>query len=891
MLRGRTIDLMPPDSSDRKPMDPDAVAGQSFTTVRKGYEPDEVRAFQLSVASVMRETKLRYEDMERRLAEVERRAADPRDLDEHAVTQLLGEETARVLETARQAANDIRARAEAGAVEREATLAERERLSREAADSYSEATRSAADEADRRIRADADSYSQEVRAAADAETVAQRAAADEYSERIRSAADSEVASLRATASAEAERLRAEAASVLTERTAEAETAASAILGEADAYSTRVRADADRYSEATRAAADSYRSDTQAGADAYKADATAEGDRLRSEGEDAARRMREEADEDIAARAAKAEADARDALDAARDQGRQMVEEARNYRERVIADLADRRRTARGQLDAVAATRDALAVAMSDVASNLATSHRQLTDLNIDSTLLGDAATDRETLEANDRPLAAADSIEAEGDSGAPDDSDATEAVAQARDGLADGDLAHGDLADGDLATADDDSDEASEVVVDDELDTDDAALAGIDSDSVVGLDDAATEHEADDGPSEAPASEKLLAEAVVDLTAADPTDPASASAVIDLTEPELAESEPDTVEDDDEASHDAPTAEVQALASSAEIEADEADEADEAHETDGDTVAGSDVETADDGGQLDPREGRIDDIFARIRADRRDETEPETEPQPEPADPAEATGDGEGSATTDASATGETAAQGAVDGAGVTSDSDPDVDLLDRRDGALEQIEKQLARRLKRVLADEQNEALDLLRRTKATPTADNILPTEADHQERYRSAALEDLSDAERVGAGFYGEVPDHRADVFDVAGDFASEILRQIRAQLVRALDDGGDEYELGDRIRACYREWKTQRIAETARHFVMVAFSRGVAEAAEDGSEFRWLMDDGDQPCPDCDDNQIGGAVTKGTAFPTGDLTPPAHPGCRCLTVPVE
>jgi len=106
---------MPADPSERPVFEPDAVAGKSFTQARRGYEPDEVRAFLLSVASQIRDAKLRYEDMERRLVEVERRAADPRDLDETAVTQLLGEETARVLETARNAAADIRNRAEAEA--------------------------------------------------------------------------------------------------------------------------------------------------------------------------------------------------------------------------------------------------------------------------------------------------------------------------------------------------------------------------------------------------------------------------------------------------------------------------------------------------------------------------------------------------------------------------------------------------------------------------------------------------------------------------------------------------------------------------------------------------------------------------------------------------------
>ena len=46
---------------------------------------------------------------------------------------------------------------------------------------------------------------------------------------------------------------------------------------------------------------------------------------------------------------------------------------------------------------------------------------------------------------------------------------------------------------------------------------------------------------------------------------------------------------------------------------------------------------------------------------------------------------------------------------------------------------------------------------------------------------------------------------------------------------------------------------------------------------------------VVDDGGVPCPDCDDNSLAGSVPKGEPFPTGDLHPPAHPGCRCIAVP--
>ena len=132
--------------------------------------------------------------------------------------------------------------------------------------------------------------------------------------------------------------------------------------------------------------------------------------------------------------------------------------------------------------------------------------------------------------------------------------------------------------------------------------------------------------------------------------------------------------------------------------------------------------------------------------------------------------------------------------------------------------------------------------------------------------------------------------ELAERTADVGDVAGEFAAELVRQLRGRLEAAFDDGGDEQEISDRIRSCYREWKTQRIADTAAHYVLVAFNRGVAEAAAAGTSARWVVDDGGTPCPDCDDNALAGAVPAGEPFPTGDLHPPAHPGCRCLAVPV-
>jgi hypothetical protein len=69
------------------------------------------------------------------------------------------------------------------------------------------------------------------------------------------------------------------------------------------------------------------------------------------------------------------------------------------------------------------------------------------------------------------------------------------------------------------------------------------------------------------------------------------------------------------------------------------------------------------------------------------------------------------------------------------------------------------------------------------------------------------------------------------------------------------------------------------------------VAAAFARGVLAATPDGVSLRWVVDDGEDRCPDCDDNALGGATAKGEAYPTGQIHPPAHPGCRCILVPVN
>ncbi|MDD9371440.1 MAG: DivIVA domain-containing protein, partial [Acidimicrobiales bacterium] len=101
--------------SPEPPLDATGIARRQFSTSRKGFDPAEVRAFLHDVSDMVGRLQ-RGEAHERDRAErAEQRAKLAEQLDEHRLVELLGEETARVLEAAREAAADIRTHAEESA--------------------------------------------------------------------------------------------------------------------------------------------------------------------------------------------------------------------------------------------------------------------------------------------------------------------------------------------------------------------------------------------------------------------------------------------------------------------------------------------------------------------------------------------------------------------------------------------------------------------------------------------------------------------------------------------------------------------------------------------------------------------------------------------------------
>ena len=262
---------------------------------------------------------------------------------------------------------------------------------------------------------------------------------------------------------------------------------------------------------------------------------------------------------------------------------------------------------------------------------------------------------------------------------------------------------------------------------------------------------------------------------------------------------------------------------------------------------------------------------RIEDLFARIRADREAATASARE------------------------VLAESATEQKAPSSSVLVDDEPrtdaDENLLQARDAVTEPLAGQLTKRMKRALQDEQNASLDRLRTSRGTVTVDQILASADDQRTPYRTLAAPFLEQAARAGSASseFGPVS---VGVDDLAVQLADDVAGALRSRLDTVLHAGASEgldlAGMGERISSVYREWKVQKLERLAVHYLVAAHERGGFLAHPEGTPLRWLVDD-EGPCPDCEDNALAGPTPRGERFPTGQLHPPAHLGCRCLLTP--
>jgi hypothetical protein len=189
---------------------------------------------------------------------------------------------------------------------------------------------------------------------------------------------------------------------------------------------------------------------------------------------------------------------------------------------------------------------------------------------------------------------------------------------------------------------------------------------------------------------------------------------------------------------------------------------------------------------------------------------------------------------------------------------------------------------------------------LDRLRSLREEPTAARLLPEAAAQIDRYASSAKPLVDQAAAAGVAFADEALGHQGhtpggtpNVEDIAQEAATTIVESLRRRLEHAISAsaGDDQAGLAEAVGSAYREWKSERIERVAGDVLAAAFSRGTWSEVPEGTLLRWVVEDTDGPCPDCDDDALAGGLPKGEAFPTGQPYPPAHTGCRCLLVPIR
>ena len=548
--------------------------------------------------------------------------------------------------------------------------------------------------------------------------------------------------------------------------------------------------------------------------------------LLHEAGDEATRVREEADIEASRRRADAAADAESELSMAKQQGREMVNEARAYRERVLSELARRRELAREQIEQLIHGRDRLTQAFERarlVAVDVVAEMQPLGEPDEYVNL---------TPTTGPLPVMIANSPR-------PRD-----AVADASDVPA-SDVVVDESADVDLTTA-----EVSKIPVDGPGELRIVDAGPVDA-GPVGEGDAS--EESDEAP-EVPVAGELSStnDSEVDETEGE----GATSTVADAVEHLEVDDSSDDVDDSSDVVVDL----------FARLRADTDHDEDVVAEVDNDVwpdevLAAIETPASEhDAGEqaATEQEDDVDDVDHPVIID------------------AEADADAETDTDTD----------GELDGEVEPTD-------FQRRDEVITPLIVASAKKLKRALADEQNDVLDALRRSDSVHNLDALLPWASEHSTRYSEAIAEDLLEAVYEGSATSRTVNRKlRKALATESVDAANEVLSQwlvlpLRDRLARCIADGeGDNAVVTKKVRAVYREWKTQHIDETLDDVMRCAHGRGVLAGFDLDTPIVWEVDQRFPSCPDCEDNALAGAVAAGAQFPTGDSFAPAHQGCRCL-----
>ena len=223
----------------------------------------------------------------------------------------------------------------------------------------------------------------------------------------------------------------------------------------------------------------------------------------------------------------------------------------------------------------------------------------------------------------------------------------------------------------------------------------------------------------------------------------------------------------------------------------------------------------------------------------------------------------------------------------------------PNQSVFEHRAATITAVLDAMVRIAKRVLADDENAIITHVGGKRTSLSPDVVLHDLEQQSHRYADALREELTSIAVEAARTIQSArrADLRTSALDgvvegVARIIVSDLLRQLHERVRAALERHVDDRDaiIGE-VRSTFKQARSETLTTVVTDVAHFAYARGVFTACDTASKVCWVVDANGPACADAQDNALAGAIRHGEAFPTGQLHPLAHDGCRCLVIPAD
>lgn len=205
------------------------------------------------------------------------------------------------------------------------------------------------------------------------------------------------------------------------------------------------------------------------------------------------------------------------------------------------------------------------------------------------------------------------------------------------------------------------------------------------------------------------------------------------------------------------------------------------------------------------------------------------------------------------------------------------------------RDVALTRSGPNFRRQLRRALNDDQSDVLDRLRAGRGDIKVDE-LPPFADQIDRYLAPLRRGLAEIAQAGAKAGGKGDLSQTALDNLVRQLAKYIVDKVRMPTIDVVQQttDHDRERILEPIRALYRDFRNVGLSDLTEDALYEAFAIGLYDSIEPSVPISWVVDPRSDPDPVCEINSQRDDVVKGVVFPSGHARPLSLPGCRCLVM---